>query len=388
MLIQDAEYPEGKAEAVGRAYEAMRLPRGARFFTEFRKLILEHTDTFAKGPTTAAAYLAQLDASPPCDGFDGSAAIAYELSRVLPLGGAPRWDYLSVDAGARRVYLAHDTTVDVVDLDARELIGRVEGLAGAHGVALLPHADRGFVANGDRGSVTAFSLSTLEALGEVPVGEGPDSVTFDSETGRLFVWNGGSRSVTVLDPASLEQLASLELPGTPEFAVADGRGSLFVNLEDTSEIARLDARTVTLTGRMPLPGCEGPHGLAVDTAGRRLFSACANALLAVVDADTGRVVGTATIGRGTDAVVFDPTRSRVLVSSAEGFVSILAVGADGTLLPSGSVQTRATGRTMALDPRTGALLVPAVALDVDWSTRRASFVDGSLSLLILDEAPH
>ena len=385
MLIQDAEYPEGKGEAVGKAYDAMGLPGGPRFFVEFRTLILEHTDTFVKGPTTAAAYLAALDATPRAT-FPEGAARAYALARVVPLGGPARWDYLTVDAGGRRVFLAHGDAVDVVDLDTRAVTGHVTGLAGAHGIALVPGAGRGFVANGDRGTVTAFSLSTLQPVGEAPVGEDPDSVTFEPVTGRLFVWNAGSADVTVLDAASLEILGTVKLGGGPEFAVADGRGSVFVNLEDTGEIVRVDAAGLRITARYPLPGCEGPHGLAIDPAGRRLYSAGANAVLAVVDADTGRLVGRSGIGRGADAVVFDADRQRVLVSNGEGFVSVFDVVPGGALREAATVQTRATGRTMALDPASGALLVPAVDLDVDWGRHEAAFVPSGLKLYVFEPA--
>lgn len=385
MLIQDAEYPEGRGDAVGKAYDAMGLPSGPRFFTEFRKLILEHTDTFVKGPTTAGAYLAALDAEPAA-GFGEAAPSSYLLVKEVPLGGTARWDYLRVDAGNRRLYVAHGGTVDVVDLDTRAVAGRVTGLAGAHGIALVPADDRGFVANGDRNTVTAFRLSTLEPAGEAAVGKDPDSVTFEPVTRRLFVWNAGGADVTVLDAASLEAVATVKLGGAPEFAVADGSGAVFVNLEDTGEIVRMDAARAAITARFPLPGCEGPHGLAVDPAGRRLYSACANAVLAEVDADTGRLLGRSAIGRGADAVVFDAARGRVLVSSAEGFVSVFEAAADGPLRAAASVQTRATGRTMALDPASGALFVPAVDLDVDWGRHEAAFVPSGLKLFVFEPA--
>ena len=385
LLIQDAEYPEGKGAAVGRAFREMGLPGGPRFFTEFRTLLLEHTDTFVSGPTTAAAYLAELDARPAAVRLDGGApSRAYDLGAALPLGGTARWDYLQVDAGARRLYVAHDSVVEVIDLDARAVVGQVGGLAGAHGLAIVPELGRGFVASGDGDRVTAFDLATLEHLAEAPVGSDPDSVTWEPASRRLLVWNGGSRSVSVLDASSLRPLATLPLDGTPEFAVADGRGAVFVNLEERAEILRVDAGTATVGARYPLPGCREPRGLAFDPRGRRLFSACANGLLAVIDADSGRFVGSGRIGGGADAVVFDGARSRVYVSSAEGFVSGFDVEAGGALGAPWQVQTRATGRTMALDPATGALYVPAVDLTLDWSARRAEFAPGGLRLFVFE----
>ena len=386
LLIQDAAYPEGKGDLVDKAFKDMGLPSGPRFFTEFRKFVTEHTDTFASGPTTAAAYLAELDATPrvAADGGPGSDAGRYELRTTLPLGGTPRWDYLKVDADARRLYVAHDTCLDVVDLDRQTLIGRVAGLAGAHGIALAPATGRGFVANSDRNSVSVFSLKTLAVIGEAPVGREPDSVTFEPVTGRLFVWNGASRDVSILDAATLRAVKTLPLGGTPEFAVADGRGAVFANIEETHEIVRIDAAGPTLAARLPVAGCEEPGALAYDPGAHRLFSACSNGVLASLDAQTGRVLGTARIARGVDALVFDRARSQVFASSAEGVVSMVGVAPDGSVRPVSELRTQATGRTMALDPITGAIYVPAVDMDVDWSGRTASFAKDGLKLYVFE----
>lgn len=384
LLIQDAEYPDGKGEAVGRAWDELGLPSGWRFFVEFRAFILEHTDTFAAGPTTAADWLAALEATPRSAGLGPAQPRRYELAASVALGGVPRWDYLQVDAAARRVYIAHDSAVDVVDLDARAVVGRIPSLAGAHGIALAPDRDRGFVASGDRGTVTAFDLQTLQPLGEAKVGDDPDSVTWEPVSGRVLAWNGGSRDVTVLDAASLAVLATVPLGGAPEFAVADGEGGAWVNIDDTAEVIRVDAARGAVDRRLPLAGCEGPTGLAIDPARRRLFAACGNGTLLAVDAGSGRVLARGRIGRGADAVVWDAPRARVLASAAEGVVSIFDVAPDGTLSAPLEVPTRATGRTMALDPRNGALLVPAADLDVDWGARTAAFATGGLRLLVFD----
>ncbi|HEY3383447.1 MAG TPA: YncE family protein [Vicinamibacterales bacterium] len=386
LLIQDAEYPEGKGPLVTKAFKDLGLPSGPRFFTEFRKFITEHTDTFASGPTTAAAYLAALDATPrvAADGGAGPDTAHYELTRTVALGGTPRWDYLQVDSPARRLYLAHDATVDVLDLGTQTVVGRVNGLAGAHGIALAPGLDRGYVANGDRQSVSAFSLATLRIVGEARTGREPDSVTFEPISRRVFVWNGGSRDVTILDAATLHAVKTLPLGGTPEFAVADGRGAVFANIAETHEIVRIDAAGATIAARLPIAGCESPGALAFDSSLRRLFSACGNGVLIALEADTGKALGSARIGRGADAVVFDAAGSRVLVSSVDGTIAVIAVSADGTLRELPGVQTRATGRTMAFDPATGTVFVPAVDITVDWTGRTASFVKDGLKLYVFE----
>lgn len=385
MLIQDAEYPEGKGALVGKAYKEMGLPGGPRFFTEFRKFIIEHTDTFANGPTTAAAYLAELDATPrvAADGGPVSDAGHYELTRTIPLGGTPRWDYLRIDAGARRLYVAHDTTVDVLDLGTLAVVGRVDGIAGAHGIALAPEMKRGFVASGDRNAVVAFSLDSLKRVGEATVGKDPDSVTFEPVSHRVFAWNSAGSDVTILDAESLRVVKTLALGGTPEFAVADGKGSVFVNIEETHEVVRIDAARAAITQRFPMAGCVSPTALAIDPATRRLFSACGNSVLVVLDADNGTAIGRAAIGSGPDTAVFDSASSRLFVSNNEGSVSILDASASGVRTLA-TVQTRFTGRTMAFDAATGTIYVPAVDLSMDWGKRAATFSKDGLKLFVFE----
>ncbi|HOG29457.1 MAG TPA: YncE family protein [Vicinamibacterales bacterium] len=384
LLIQDAEYPEGKGALVDKAFEDLRLPTGARFFIDFRRFILEHTDTFASGPTTASAYLATLHATRPAVPLGGGLTLSYELRKSIPLGGTPRWDYLTVDPAARRVYVAHDVNVEVVDLDEQRVVGQVRGLAGAHGIALAPEMGRGFVASGDRNLVTAFSLETLQHLGVAKVGRGPDSVTFEPVTRSVLAWNGDSQNVTILDAGSLRVVHTVPLGGTPEFAVADGAGSVFVNIEETHEIVTVDAGRGVVAARRAIAGCDEPTGLAFDATARRLFSACSNATLVSVDAATGARLGSAPIGRGADAVVWDESRGIVFVSSSEGFVSLVEVGQDGSLRSLAAVQTRVTGRTMALDPATGAIYVPAADLDIDWDTRAGAFARDGLKLHVFE----
>ena len=386
LLIQDADYPEGKGPLVGQAFKDLNLPGGPRFFTEFRTFILEHTDTFADGPTTAAAWLAELDKTPrvTADGRRAAEGTRYELSRVLPLGGTPRWDYVQVDAERRRLYVAHDAAVDVVDLDRQAVVGHVTGLAGAHGIALAPSMGRGFVSSGDRNAVVAFDLATLRHVGEARVGKDPDSVTFEPTTRRVLAWNSAGNDVTVLDAATLNLVKTLPLGGTPEFAVADGRGSVFVNIGNTGEIVRIDAAAPAVASRWALRGCESPTALAIDVAHGRLFSACGNGVLVAVDAATGRALGSAPVASGVDTAHFDAAASRVLLASVEGRISIVGVNPDGTLRPAADVPTHVTGRTLGFDPTTGVIYVPAVDLRIDWETRTAQFARDGLKLYVYE----
>jgi DNA-binding beta-propeller fold protein YncE len=306
-----------------------------------------------------------------------AAEAPYRLTHAIKLGGTPRWDYVSVDATSRRAFIAHAEEVTVIDLARATVAGRVTGLAGAHGVAIVPALGRGFVANGDRNTLAVFGLDDLNVQREVPVGKDPDSVTYDPASKRIFVFNGEDKNATVLDAASLDPVGTVEFGATPEFAVADGRGSIFVNLEEPGEIGRIDTASAKLVARHKIEGCEEPHALALDPAKRRLYSSCANKVLAVVEADSGRTLAQVPIGRGSDAAVFDAKRNLVYVSNGEGFVSVIDAATNQLRE---EVQTRVTGRTMALDPADAALLVPAVEFEIDWTARTAKFAPDGLTL--------
>jgi len=312
-----------------------------------------------------------------------TAAPGYQISQTVPLGAPDKWDYLQFDPVSHRLFVAHGSEVTVLDGRSGGIVGRVEGLAGVHGIALVPGSGRGYATNDGR--ATAFDLDGLGRLGDVPTNSGADAVIADTATNRVFVMNGKGRDITVIDPERNTVLATVALGGKPEFAAIDGKGALFVNIEDTAEVVRVDTVGLKITARWPIPRCRSPHGLAIDAAGRRLFAGCVNARLLVVDADTGREVAVLPIGRGSDAVVFDAKRRIVFSSNGDGTLSRIAVSGADTYTALPPVPTAVGARTMALDPETGRLFLVTAEPDADESAApRRKFVPGTVKLLVLD----
>jgi len=295
--------------------------------------------------------------------FAADLAPAYHLAQSVSLGAPAKWDYLVLDPASHRLFIAHGSEIVVVDATSGAVLGRVAGIVGAHGVAIVPEAGRGYAANGKKGTTTVFDLATLTAVGEIPCAEDPDAVVFDPVSRRVMVMNGDAHSVSVIDPASNRVVATIALPGQPEYAVADGRGDLFVNIVDRAEIVRVAIATATITAAWPIPACERPHGLTMDRGSRRLFSSCANSHLAVLDADSGRSVAGLAIGKGSDAAVFDPIRRLVFSSNGSGTVSVVAEAEAESFRSLGEVPTFPGARTMAEDPETGRLFLVAAEND-------------------------
>lgn len=268
------------------------------------------------------------------------------------LAGDTGYDYLTFDPAARRLYLTRGDHVSVLDADRGEPVGEIPDLAGVHGVALAPELGRGFTSNGRAGAVTIFDLKTLAKLGEAKAGANPDAILYEPTTRRVFAFNGGSRDVSVIEAASGEAVATVDLGAKPEFAVADGRGRVYVNLEDKSEVAVLDARTLAVVAHWPLAPSEEPTGLSIDPTRHRLFAGCRNRTLVILDADDGRVLAHLPIGAGVDATAFDPETARVFASNGEGTLSIIGEKGPGEFAVLENVPTQKGARTLALDGRT------------------------------------
>src|SRR5215813_5473353 len=218
-----------------------------------------------------------------------AAATGYHVVGDIKIGGEGSWDYLTMDSAARRLYVSHATHVVVVDLDANKVVGDIPNTPGVHGIAIAPELNRGFISNGRGNNVTIFDLKTLKPIGTAATGENPDSIRYDAVSGRVFAFNGRSKSATAIDAKTGSVAATISLPGKPEFSVADGKGHVFVNIEDTNEIVDIDAAKATVAKKYPLTGCDGPSGLAIDAKSRRLFSVCSNRVMAISDPDAGKV---------------------------------------------------------------------------------------------------
>jgi len=315
-----------------------------------------------------------------------AAPATYHLLQTFKPGGDGGWDYLTVDSQARRFYISRGTHMQVLDADSGKLIGDIPNTSGVHGIALAPKLGRGFTSNGRDNSVTIIDLKTLKAVGTVTVGNRPDTIIYDPATMRVFTFNGGSNDMTAIDAMTGKVVRTVPLGGRPEFAVADGAGMIYDNIEDKGEIVAIDSRTLTVKARWPLAPLESPSGLAMDTKHRRLFAVCDGGKMAVVNADTGKVVATPSIGNGPDAAGFDPQGQLAFSSNGQdGTLTVLHEDTPDTYTAVQTVPTQAGARTMALDTKThriflvSATPVPAAPGTQPW---RRSYVPGSFVVLV------
>jgi hypothetical protein len=278
---------------------------------------------------------------------------SYSLWKKAKVGGEGGWDYLEVDPDARRFYVTRSTRVMVFDADTLAQVGEIPNTQGVHGVALAPDLGRGFTSNGRANTVTAFDLKSLQRVGDWKVtGENPDAIAYDAPTHRVFTFNGRSSNATALDARSGNVVATIPLGGRPEFAVSDGAGRVYVNIEDKSEVAAIDPAKSTVVARWPLAPCEEPSGMAMDRKSKILFIGCSNRLLAIVDATTGKVVGTLPIGDGVDANKFDPGTGLAFSSNGEGTLTVIGKNVRGEYAVLQNVTTQRGARTMAIDEKT------------------------------------
>jgi len=272
--------------------------------------------------------------------------------RQIRIGGEGGWDYLTLDAPNQRLFVTHGTRVVVLDLKTDSVIGEIPDTPGVHGVTLAPELGRGYVSNGRDSSVTVFDLKTLSTIGRIPLpARNPDAIRYDAFSHRVFTFNGGSASATVIDAAKGKVIRNVPLGGKPEFAVVDGRGHLWVNIEDKSEMVELDTRALKVLGRWPLTPGEEPTGLALDPVTKRLFAACSNQKLVVLDAEKGTVVASLSIGAGADAAAFDPRTRMIYASCGDGTLTVIHQDSPDRYSQVATVATQRGARTMALDEK-------------------------------------
>jgi DNA-binding beta-propeller fold protein YncE len=281
----------------------------------------------------------------------------YHLIKKIPIPGTGSWDYLTVDEGARRLYVSHGAQVEVLDVDSGAIVGQIPNTPGVHGIAIAPELGRGFVSDGQSSRVTIFDLKTLKGIGEVPTGKKPDAIIYDSATSRIFAFNGGSNSATVIEAADGKVAGTIDLGGGPEFATADGTGSVFDNLEDESLVLKIDTHKLTVEQRWKTAPCESPSSMAMDRPNRRLFIGCRSHVMAVMNADTGQVITTLPIGDHVDATAFDPETRLIFNSNGEGTITVIHQDNPDKYSVVENVKTLPRAKTMALDPKTHQLFL-------------------------------
>lgn len=310
-------------------------------------------------------------------------APAHLLSR-LALGGPGGWDYLAFDAPSRHLFVSRGDRVLVVDVDTNKQIGTIANTAGVHGIAIADDLHRGFTSNGKSASVTVFDLASLQTVATIAgTGQNPDAILYDGASRHVLTFNGRSASASVIDPAKNAVIGSIALPGKPEFAVADGAGHVYVNIEDKSELVQIDSASNKVLQTWPLAPCESPSGLAIDTAHHRLFSVCDNRTMAVIDATDGHQVATVAIGEGPDAVVFDAAEGMIYSSNGEsGTITAVHENDPDHYTVAATIPTQASARTLALDPKLHRLYLSAARLGATRQANgRPTIEPGSFSVL-------
>ncbi len=287
-----------------------------------------------------------------------SASSHWQADGAISIGGEGGWDYALVQPEADRLYVAHQSRVVVIDLKSRKEIGSIPG-EGVHGTALAPELNRGFVASGKDGTVRIFDLVTLQAVGMVPAAPDADAICYEPVSRRVFSFNGDSQSATVIDAVEGKSLGDLPLGGKPEFARADGHGSLFANLEDKDEVVKIDGASRTITATWPLPAGSSPSSMAIDAADGRLFVGCRNQTLLVLDDASGKIVATLPVGKGIDASVYDPKGRRIFSSCGDGTMTVIRQNSADSYAVAEVLPTAPHAHTMAFDPDTETLYVPS-----------------------------
>ena len=284
--------------------------------------------------------------------FPSAFAESLSVIKKIPIPGQGSWDYLTVDEGARRLYVSHGTQVEVIDVDSESVVGSIPKTPGVHGIAIAPELGRGFVSDGQSSTVTIFDLKTLKAIAEVSTGQKPDAIIFDPATSRVFAFNGGSNSATAIDAATGKVAGTIDLGGGPEFAAADGNGFVYNNLEDESVVLKIDSRKLSVVERWPTAPCSSPSSMAIDRHNHRLFVGCRSKVMAVVNTDTGKVITTLPIGDHVDATAFDPESKLIFNSNGEGTISVIHQDTPDQYSAAETVKTLPRAKTMALDPKT------------------------------------
>lgn len=288
---------------------------------------------------------------------------SYHLVKKYSFGAAEGstreyFDYITVDSSARRVYLSHGTEIKVIDADTGAPVGNITGLKQDHGVAVAAEFGRGFITDGADAKVVIFDLKTLKAVGEAKADKDADSIVYDPASKRIFAMNGDPHSCTVIDAKNGQAIGTIDMGGAPEFAVADGKGTVYANVEDKNELVAIDSRTLKIKSRWPLAPAGGPTGLAIDQQHRRLFSAGRNPqMLVVVDADSGKVIQSFPITSGVDAVAYEPETGLIFASTREGMIHVFHEDSPDKFSEVETVKTEFGAKTMGLDTKTHNLFV-------------------------------
>jgi DNA-binding beta-propeller fold protein YncE len=324
-----------------------------------------------------------LCAAPQATGGSG-----YHLIKKVKLGGTGGWDYLEVDPATHRLFISRGTHVIVVDPDQGKIVGDIPDTQGVHGIAFADKFERGFTTNGRTSNSSIFDIGSLRLVDQATTDKDPDAIIYDPFSERVFTMNGDGNSATAIDAASGKVVGSIPLGGGPEFAAADGKGNIFANLEDKSSLVKFNAKTLKVENTWPLAPCESPSGLAIDAAHQILIVGCHNKLMAFVDGNSGKIIGTVPIGQGVDANRFDPVTGYAFASCGDGTLTIVHEDSPTHFSFVETIETQRGARTMALDYVTHTLYLvsaefgPAPAVTTENPRPRPAIIPDTFTLLV------
>ena len=312
---------------------------------------------------------------------------SFKVAKSYSIKSSGGWDYIAVNK--QKLYVSHGSQVNILDENSGDSIGFIPGTTGVHGIAFYNDLNKGYTSNGRLDNVFVFDLNTNKILKEIATGQNPDAISYDDFSKKIITCNGRSKSLSVIDPINDVVVATIDLGGKPEEAVSNGKGQLFVNLEDKNEIAVVDMKAFTVLKKWPIAPGEGATGLALDRKTNRLFAGCDNKMLVVVDAETGKVTDSVPIGEGCDGVVFDPVKNLVFTSNGEGNMTVIKEDGNNKFSVVQTVSTKPTARTIALDVTNQTLFLPSADIEpaVPGATAgtRRKIIPGSFKVLVVKE---
>jgi len=318
---------------------------------------------------------------------------AYDFVTQIPIGGEGGWDILTIDSAASRLYLSHATKVVVVDLNTNTVTGEIADTPGVHAFVAVPEVQRGFSSNGKESKSSVVDLTTLKTTSKINTGSNPDAVVYEPRHGEVYIFNHTGNSATVINSKTATVSATIPLGGTPEFAAVDqAAGRVYCNIEDKSDVAVIDADKHEVVARWSLSPGEEPTGIALDAAHHRLFAACHNKILVMLDTNTGKVIATVPIGAGVDGCAFDDVTQLAFTSCGDGTTTIAKEETPQKLTVVETLKTEPGARTMALDPKTHRIYLPTAQFQPPPSPSpgaspgRASVVPNTLKLLVYGPA--
>ncbi len=307
-------------------------------------------------------------------------AQTYVLDKTISLPGDGGYDYLSIDKVNNRLYVSHGTSVNVIDLATEQAVGVIDNMKGVHGIAIDNKHNKGFISDGKANAVVALDLKTMKKLATIPVdAKGPDAIMYDPYSDKVFSFNGESNNTSVVDPVTLKQVGTVALGGGPEFAVPDGKGKIYNNLEDKSSLNVIDSKALKVLKTYNLSPCGGPTGLALDLKNSRAFTVCReNKGMSVIDINTGKVITTVAIGAGVDAVAYDAATKLIFVSNGDGTTTIIKQATADQYSVAQTLTTQVRAKTLALDTKTHKIYLSVAQFEP--GTRKA--VPGTFTVLV------